>query len=64
MPDIWHTTNKVFAVSVAVVEALPSTTVGEVFAVCLKHTANSRSPVVRAADVRDLGDSLYQSVGA
>ena len=48
MPDIWHTANKVFAVPVAVVGALPSATVGEVFAVCLRvfavclgHTANS-----------------------
>ena len=58
MPNIWHTANKVFAVPVATVPvaavgALPSATVGEVFAVylrvfavCLGHTTNSRSPVV------------------
>ena len=48
MPDFWHTANKVFAVPVATVRALPSATVGEifamwlrVFAVCLEHTVNS-----------------------
>ena len=58
MPNIWHTANKVFAVPVAAVPvaavgALPSATVGEIFAVCLRvfvvclgHTANSRSPIV------------------
>ena len=59
MPDFWHTANKVFAVPVAAVGALPSATVGKVFVVCLRvfavclgHTANSWSPVVSLALLR------------
>jgi len=54
VPDFWRTANKIFAVSVAAVSALPSATVGEVFAVCLGHTANSWSPVVVAATVKGM----------
>ena len=59
MPDYWHMANTVFADPVAAVGALPSATVGEVFAVrlrvfavCLGHMANSWSPVVSACVIR------------
>ena len=54
MPDEWHTANMAFAVPMAAFGALPSATVGDVFAVCLRgfavclgHMAKSWIPVVK-----------------